>query len=42
MDKDKDAVINQGEVESGCGNTVCESLDGETKETCPQDCSGGN
>lgn len=31
------------EGESGsCGNRVCESNAGETKESCPKDCSGGN
>jgi len=31
------------EGESGsCGNHVCESSAGETKESCPKDCSGGN
>jgi len=31
------------EGESGsCGNHVCESIAGETKESCPKDCSGGN
>ena len=27
---------------NGCGNTICESISGETKESCPQDCSGGD
>lgn len=25
-----------------CGDTICEPVNGETKENCPQDCSGGN
>ncbi|MFH0948493.1 MAG: WD40 repeat domain-containing protein [Elusimicrobiota bacterium] len=41
-DKNNDAVVNQGETKSGCGNTICEPVSGETKENCPQDCSGGD
>jgi len=29
-------------VESGCGNDLCEPSLGETKESCPKDCSGGD
>ena len=25
-----------------CGNNLCEPISGETKESCPKDCSGGN
>jgi len=44
------ALLNQGEQNipsdkqgSGvCGNNLCEPGLGETKESCPKDCSGGN
>ena len=42
MNENKDAVFNQEKVKSGCGNTICEPVNGETKESCPQDCSGRN
>ncbi|MCL4365791.1 WD40 repeat domain-containing protein [Patescibacteria group bacterium] len=35
----------QGENKQGtgkCGDTICEPVNGETKENCPKDCSGGN
>jgi len=28
--------------EAICGNNLCEPDLGESKETCPKDCSGGN
>ncbi|MCL4382491.1 WD40 repeat domain-containing protein [Patescibacteria group bacterium] len=40
--ENKDGVINRGKTESGCGNTICEPGLGETKESCPKDCSGGD
>jgi len=42
MNKNKEGVINQGETKSGCGNGICEPINSETKENCPEDCSGGN
>ncbi len=42
MNENKDAVINQGETGSGCGNGICEPVSGETKGSCPKDCSGGD
>lgn len=36
-------VTNQGEKETReCGNGICEEIVGETKESCPRDCSGGD
>ncbi|MFH1833310.1 MAG: WD40 repeat domain-containing protein [Candidatus Levyibacteriota bacterium] len=41
----KTSPVTGGENKQGtskCGDTICESINGETKENCPKDCSGGN
>ncbi len=41
MNQENKRILNEGEQKSGvCGNSVCEPGLGETKEICPQDCSG--
>lgn len=43
MDDQKQPVMNEGQQKSGvCGNTVCEPNLGESKESCPKDCSAGD
>lgn len=39
MQKNQKPVLNGGEQQTGCGNNICESVIGETKGNCPQDCS---
>lgn len=38
--------VSSGQYQEGagntCGNNVCEGVAGETKESCPKDCSGNN
>ena len=43
MNQEQEPVLNGSNQESGiCGNNICEPGLGESKEICPQDCSGGN
>ena len=39
----KEELMDGGDKESGiCGNNLCEDSFGETRESCPQDCSAGD
>ena len=44
LNKNKLVGLDQKEVKDPgvCGNTLCEPNLGESKESCPKDCLGGN